>query len=499
MNYKNLLSSFVILLLIFYFALIFQVKLKDCEFGDSGLMFLQTLQFLESSPKTIAFDYKALDIDTEMNFLPFQKPFIAIIQNKAYIDFPPYFPILNSFFFQILGDKGLYIWSFLGLFGTVLLFTKILLETQIPTWISFLTILLFSFGSSLPIYNLFYHEYPIAIFFSSLSFYFFLNKINKKNFTFSFWFGFFSGLSLFFRLELVFVFVSLGLAEVLFQKESLKQKVFFVVYTAVGFIIPFSLLLALNQVLHFHPLGLRYVLNFSYPAHLALKRSEILFGLFSSKTRGVFFQTPYMFFPFFILLFIWKKENFLTEKKLSFSIVLSLLLISFLAPNDGAHFAPRYFFGLYIPTLFFIASFFSKLEVFSSFLRKIFYLVLILSSLVSILFWKKNLKWTLHMQKEVKKFTQTLEENTQEIIVFYDYAYPLNSINLYPKRKYLVAEGEEKLKNLLELFIQKKVTQFEFIFNPVLQKPNLKVFEEMGFQTKEKYKDSHMAIFHCKI
>ncbi len=497
MNKKNL-FAFSILILIFYFVLIFQVKLKDCEFGDSGLMFLQTLHFVESTPKTIAFDYKGITLDPEMSFLPFQLPFLAVIENKAYIDFPPYFPILNSFFFQAFGDKGLYIWSFVGLFGTVLLFTKMLLETQIPIWTCFFILLVISFGSSLPLYNLFYHEYPIAIFFSSLSFYFFLKRVNNKNFTYSFLFGFFTGLSLFFRLELVFIFLSLGLAEILFEKEALKQKVFFVVYTGLGFIIPFFTLLALNQFLHFHPLGLRYVLTFSYPAHLALKRSEILIGLLFSKTRGLFFQTPYMLFPILSLVLFWKKQNFLTEKKLSLSIVLSLLFICFLAPNHGDHFAPRYFFGLYIPTLFLISSTFSKLEIFSLLQKKIFYLLLVFSSLISIFFWKKNLNWSLHMQKEVKKLTQTLEQNTKDILVFYDYAYPLNSINLYPKRRYFVANEEEKIKKLLKIFLDKKVTQFELVYNPLLPSPNLKLIEELGFQTKEKYKDLQVAIFQCK-
>lgn len=497
MNSKKALWLTSLIILIFQFVLIFQVKIKDCEFGDSGLMYLQTRDFLHSNPKTIAFHYPGVSIDPSMDFLPYQAPFIAKIDNRAFIDFPPYFPILNSFFFQIFGDKGLYVWNYLGFAGTIFLLTLLLSSVSLTLWLQISILILYAIGSSLPIYNLYYHEYPLAIFLMTLSFYFYLKREDSNSILFNVLFGFFAGLSLFFRLELVFLFGSLGLAELLFGKDSGKDRFFFMIQSGLGFLIPFLLLLFLNQSLHFHPLGLRYLLTFEHPAHIALKRSDILFGLLFSDTRGLFTQTPYMIFPFLALPYFWNKENFSLEKKISFSLSICFLLICITAPNHGDHFAPRYFFGLYIPTFFLIGIFFSKIEFFKSITRKGLYVILIFFSIVSIIYWKKNIKWTFHMQKEVSKFTDTIRKNTEDIIIFYDYAYPLNSVNLYPERRYFVADNDEKLEKLLKSLQEKEEMNFQFIFNPLLpSKPNLEVFNNNGFQKKEKLSEPGITILH---
>jgi hypothetical protein len=82
---------------------------------------------------------------------------------------------------------------------------------------------------------------------------------------------------------------------------------------------------------------------------------DILYGLLFSETRGLFLQTPYMLFPFFAIGYFWKKDQFLLEKKISFSILISFFLVCATAPNHGDHFAPRYFFGLFIPTLYILS------------------------------------------------------------------------------------------------------------------------------------------------
>jgi hypothetical protein len=66
------------------------------------------------------------------------------------------------------------------------------------------------------------------------------------------------------------------------------------------------------------------------------------------------------------------------------------------------------------------------------------------------------------MQKEVSKFTNTIRKNTTDIIIFYDYAYPLNSINLYPERKFLVTPEDPQTRRLTFHFEGKGYKEFPF-------------------------------------
>lgn len=82
--------------------------------------------------------------------------------------------------------------------------------------------------------------------------------ITKHKRLFLILFGLFGAVSLFFRLEMIFVIIACGLSLLMiYPKDFLKIGI----YSFLGFILPFALLLYLNFYIHGHPLGLRYALT----------------------------------------------------------------------------------------------------------------------------------------------------------------------------------------------------------------------------------------------
>lgn len=457
---KNIHPLFSILVVsIVFFVLIFFSPSKGVQYGDFGLMYIQVKDIVESGYSTFAVKYKGEDIDPDYKYFPYTKPFIGKVGTKHYIDFPPYFPLINSPFYQALGINGLYVFSFFALIGTLILFIKIGRLYALDFSMIHLCIFLYSFGMTATMYNFVFHEYPIAIFLITLSFYFSSHFHIKKVSHSLIWFGFFGGLSLFFRLEMIFVILAIGISLIFVSpRDILKLSSL----SLIGFILPFLSLLYLNSHIHGHPLGLRYVLTLTNESSVGvLGRIDIIRDMLFSSTRGFFFQSSFVLILPLLLLFkrsLWKQEKFLLTL-----IFVGFLFILLTAPNHGDHRAPRYLFGLYsiiILTLVVCFSNYIKASAFeeSNFQKPIVVLFSILV-LISFLSTVQNYRWMWKAVANVSNLNEKLLSLTTEdtAIIFRDFAQPLNTQNLYTVRKVFVVEKLENLSELIYKLREQKI------------------------------------------
>ena len=441
----------IALLGLIFFVLIFYNPAKGIQYGDFGLMYIQVQDIVDSGYSTFSVQYKGEKIDPEYKHFPFTKPFLGKVSEKHYIDFPPYFPLLNAPFYQLLGVNGLYLLNFISLLLTLFLIFKLGQLYGLSMPMIHLSLILYSFGMTSTMYNLVFHEYPLGIFWITLGFYFIsLYYKTQKDYSL-FLFGLFGAVSLFFRLEMIFVIIACGLSLlIIYPKDFLKIGI----YSFLGFILPFALLLYLNFYIHGHPLGLRYTLTLTDNASpTLLGRIAIIRDMLFSNTRGFFYQSPFVLIlplALFFLKGILKKERFL------FVILLvgfvSILLTS---PNHGDHRAPRYLFGLYpiitLASAICLSSLLNFLTEKKSIFRiaiQILFGVLVLASFYSTL---QNYKWMQRAVLNVEKFNQKLMKATGDNIpiIFRDYAQPLNAQNLYVRQMTFVVEALEAISPLL--------------------------------------------------
>ncbi len=462
-NSKNIspLLSILFVALIFLFLIVFSPS-KGIQYGDFGLMNIQVQDIIESGYSTFSLNYKGETVDPEHKFYPYTKPFIGKVNGKYYIDFPPYFPLVNAPFVQLLGVNGLYLLNYLSLLLTLFLLYKLGKLYELDNLLIHLSIILYSFGMTSTMYNLVFHEYPLGIFWITLSFYFISHYYKKQNLSSLVLFGFFGALSLFFRLEMIFVIIASGLSLVFIQKKDFFK---ILIYSLSGFIFPFLLLLYLNYYIHGHPLGLRYLLTLtdnSTPSLLG--RIAIIQDMLFSNTRGIFHQSPFILILVAAILFGKKFLN--KERFLLILTFIGFILILLTSPNHGDHRAPRYLFGIY-PILsilsvicyqFLTTQINSNEEILQAkvnispktknILLTSLFAILILLSFHSTF---QNYRWMKRASLGVAEFNQRLSKIAENNpIIFRDYAQPLNSQNLYLNQMMFVVENMDDLKNLLQ-------------------------------------------------
>ena len=439
----------------FFFILIFIVKDHNVLYTDFGLMYLQLKHLIAQNFKTFALDYPAYALDKNYEFFPYTKPFIGKIDNRLYIDFPPYFPLLNAPFFMIFGNKGLYVLNFICLiltFFIILKFSFLVLEKR-ESYI--FSIFLYAFGTTATLYNFTFHEYPIALLLSTLSFYFYFYSTKNLSYKHGSFSGFFAGLSLFFRLELIFFYISFNLVYlILKRKESFKTIISF----SFAFLIPFILLLYLNQLIHLHPLGLRYYLTITDNETLSvLERLKVIYEILFDNKRGFFYQSPYLILLFTVAFFkrsLFKNETF---KFLYFSFFCSFILICIFIPNHGDHISPRYLFSILfigiITLLIFLESIHFKV-------LKFIFIFFMISSFHSTY---KSYEFVLKSDKEISNLLNMIKKNSSDILIFDYYAYPLNLQMIYEEKKFLVYKDLNHLEKLLKILEKNKINKFSLI------------------------------------
>ena len=244
-----------------YSILVFINPYKNIFYGDVGLMYVQVQDIIEGGYSDFSLKYKGEEVDPEYKFFPYTKPFLAEINNKHYFVFPPYYLFINTFLFQLFGVNGLYILNLISFVFTLILIYKLGKYFDLENRFINLSVLLYVFGMTASNYNFVFHELTFAIFWITISLYFlFLFFETNKNIHLVL-FAFLGAISLFFRLEFIFILFAAGLSLVFYKRKNIFSVILF---SILGLVVPFFFLLFLNLKIHNHPLGLRYLLNMTY-------------------------------------------------------------------------------------------------------------------------------------------------------------------------------------------------------------------------------------------
>ncbi|EMN90888.1 ArnT family glycosyltransferase [Leptospira weilii] len=444
------------LILFFGFKTDFEVT-----YGDSGFMWVQVMDLIQSDFRTFSFYYSGSSFDPKGEWLPFQAPFLGIHDLQYYIDFPPYFPLVVSVGRVLFGSNlGIYLIQVLFFSGSIYFLYLLFSEFTRRRWLSVSFVYLYLFGTTVFTYNLVIHEYSIALFFLYGGIYFYHRSIKTKKNTNFIYSSLLFGLSLYFRLEFIFVIFPLSALSFLLRREIRKQ-IFF--YWAPVFLVILASLLALNTYIHGHPLGLRYILTMGNPVTVALSRSDIIYDLLFGKERGYFFQSSYLaliiFFSIFVAIYKrWYKDILSLELLYLGVSILSIFLILATAPNHGDHISPRYLFGTY-PLLFALGLI--LVESFLDFKKSAVYYGVLILVVISLLFsvkqWFYAIRFIRTSDKNVRTMMDYFRSENKKYLVFTDTNIPKNIQSLmYEKTILYVSE-----KKLVSDFLAKDVFKID--------------------------------------
>lgn len=424
------------------------------EYGDSGLMAMQARQLARSHFATFTFDYRGESLDPERHFLPFQKPFLGIVEGEPYIDFPPYFPTIVAPFTLLPWAKSIFLPATLALAFTFFFWLRLgdLLETK-PSW---LPLLLYSSCSGILIYNHVLHETPFALLLLTISLYYLIKLFNTDTFASALGFGFAAGLALFFRLEAGLFALAGGLALLALRPRLALRRG---PVAALFFSAPVLILLYLNQEIHGHPLGLRYLLT-TYVAD----RWQIIHGLLFSSIRGLYYQAP-------LFLLCWLGPIFLKDPLSRllwlFHTILLLLTIA-LMPNHGDHIAPRYLYPALLPAILLLcrlAGVFLERVRAKSLPGKFFLGLWVLLAFFSFMGFVANLRWLFAAGEQVAATCRSIQNEGDTILVMDDYGWALNLQCRYEDRIQFVIPTDadsDRVESFLKNLRQRNLTSTGF-------------------------------------
>ncbi len=414
---------------------------KDLEivYGDSGLMYLQTRQLLAARFTNFAFDYPGRDLDPQNEFIPYRKPFLVNVGGEAYIDFPPYFPLLAAPFLAAFGYAGLYLPGFFGLAATLLLLLACARFAGLGRAGQSMVLLLYGLAGTAPLYNYIFHEYPVALACWTGAL-FFLLRLEHQQFRApaAFAFGALGGLAVVFRMELAVPVAAAGMAYLLIVRE---RPVAFAVWSLGGFLLPVSALLIGNQEIHGHPLGLRYAMTIAENTNPD-SRWQIVYGLLFSDVRGLFFQSP-----FFSTLCLAPFARVQRAGRLLLVLTgVAFLTVLASAPNHGDHIAPRYLFGLFAPGC--ILTVLIVRDWKWTRLRRALSLFVLILAILSFRSHYKSYTWIRNSDTAARAVLEKIRMVEARHIVFEEYGSPLNLQNLFQEKVFLVAEDAAKKNEL---------------------------------------------------
>ena len=76
--------------------------------GDAGYKYLEARDLLLHGPADLSCIYPGRDVDPDMKYIPFQEPFVYLIQGSCYYVFPFQLAFLYAPFYFIGGIYGIY-------------------------------------------------------------------------------------------------------------------------------------------------------------------------------------------------------------------------------------------------------------------------------------------------------------------------------------------------------------------------------------------------------
>jgi uncharacterized membrane protein len=437
--------------IIFYFSLIlFALKDPEVIYNDAGFNYTQLTDFIESGYSSFAYHYAARDVDSELRLIPYTLPWITRIGADLYLQYPPWFLFTALPFYRLFGNYGFLVLNLLAVTGILYLFYLLFRDRRLPLLGFAMALLFYFFGTSVSFYTLHFHENMLAWLLSGCAFLFALRAVTDDYSKYNlFLYGFFAGLATVYRLELMIALFPIGVHLAFFNfKLRWKESLF----AGLGFAIPISIFLMGNQLIHGHPLSLRYVINVAHSdaTTLSIRLSYISTVLFD-RGMGLFVQSPW------VLLvpavgFLYREDRRMRIASLWF--VLSTLTVLVALPNHGSHFAPRYLFGLMPAAAFVIGAALTDLLTEKgkrgSWSGRASIAVIALTLLFSLSAFVKIFRTQLRNEEAIARTNRALNELPDDrLIVFREYASPQNAQYSLAHKRYVVVPDGERAHYLL--------------------------------------------------
>ncbi|MBU0600710.1 hypothetical protein KKB54_02550 [bacterium] len=325
---KNILS--IILIGVIYFTLTFSFSSHQVFFsGDNAAKFIQIQNLIKHHWEKLQIEYPGEYLDSDHKHFPLRFPPCYEKDKKFYLIFPIAFSFFSSFLYQTIGYFGLYILPLLSSVLTIFLIYQ--LFWSITKVNSFLIILVAGFCTPIFFYSSVFWEHSLAMLLSFLAFYLFFKDKDQK-ISKLFISGLIFGISLWFRLEIVFFFVATIVSYFLIDSSSYSKKLLNISIISLGLILATSPLLCYNYTVFGNLAGAHASINYSLyetKSVLYLVKSKIsdLYHLLFDTGISRSINLLFLFLAFLILSF----QIIPKLRRLNNIILMILILILFVS------------------------------------------------------------------------------------------------------------------------------------------------------------------------
>jgi hypothetical protein len=183
--------------------------------GDSGLKSLLTQNVASGNWGFDIHFYEPLWVKTlwGQGLFPYYYPFVYQLLGKYFITFPYTFSLITAPFYIFWGYRGLYIIPMLATFGIWILFYLLCKKIDLGLISVGIGLLILIFATNLSLYSAIYWEHTLAVFLSLAGFYWMFPKKGSQTISIrdAVLGGVFSGLSVWFRPEQIFLVIFMSL------------------------------------------------------------------------------------------------------------------------------------------------------------------------------------------------------------------------------------------------------------------------------------------------
>lgn len=393
--------------------------------SDAQIKFFQTIQTKNKGFLNIQCLYPGSEKDPSYKFYPIRYPWTIIDTNRktCVFEYPPFFPMLGSIVLSLLGSElSMYypiaFYIFAGILFLIVL-NKYSINNWLPSMFLILTFLSFPLLTSMD-----YSESPLYHFFIMIGlFFYFRIKLNSS--WRGFYFGFFLGIAIFFRMEIL-IPATLLCFFLMIENDSILNRVKKSFIFGVGFSIPVSVFLFYNYIESGHILGYRYISslleNRIVDPNIVFKLTLLKAYLWGDSIMiGIF-----KFYPFLLLVIpiiiggLFKKMIKADEAVIFLTGTISLFAIPLSVNFYGGvgYFGLRYletpFFFIMLSFVLFLNRNFNHLNN----LKKFSLIILIIfCSYINYKNTKEGLKVLRSGSKDYQKYQTEIQKNSKSIII----------------------------------------------------------------------------------
>lgn len=390
-------------------------------------------------------------------------------KNELQGAFPVTLSYVNAFVIYYLGNP-FFIWYTQILFVLLLFLLYKIYNIFVPAVLFFLTPLFWFFIT--------FSDVALSIFFYSFVFVFLSFKEKLKVYQILI-LGMITGLNILFRYEGNIFISILMMFLILFDKTNRKKYIIYMI----GVLLISIMFVIMNIHYYGNILGNRFDVNKEtiFNWDLDFRLSAIIGNLWGIETHpvGYFKFMPY-FFAFYVIFLFYRDRFTIIEKSFYYSILLSLLIILLLSPNDSnVDFGTRYLSTLLIPSVILLSQFIQILK------KKLFLILISILFLISAYYNLIYANILIKINSDTKNFYESIKEDFRRdcIWIFFNHIWPnIYGIHIY-QNKVIVITTDKQCESLFQLIENqklhekyKKILVFSIGFNMKTNNSQIKAY-----------------------